>query len=149
MPDDYLDGLRAQDRAENWRRAMSNPRPGRHVRVIELDGSVVGFAAFGAVSDDPDGADIGELYAINLDPDVWRRGLGRTLLDEVVGTLAADGYAAAVLWVVSENARARRFYEAEGWVADGEERDAEVLGAQVYEARYRRDLTKVPVEDRD
>lgn len=44
----------------------------------------------------------------------------------MVATLATDGYPSAVLWVVSENARARAFYEAEGWIADGTERDAEV-----------------------
>ncbi|MDQ3738923.1 MAG: GNAT family N-acetyltransferase [Actinomycetota bacterium] len=144
MSDDYLDGLRAQDRADNWRRGLSTPRPRRHLRVLELNGSVVGFAAFGPVADDPGSTEVGELYAINLDPDVWRQGLGRTLLRDVVATLATDGYPSAVLWVASENARARGLYEAEGWVFDSTERDAEVLGARVHEVRYHRDLTDYP-----
>lgn len=144
MPDEYLDGLSAQDRADNWRRGISNLRPKRHLRVLALDGTVVGFAAFGPVAEDPDTTDVGELYAINLDPDVWRRGLGRALLGEVIGTLAADGYPSAVLWVVSENTRAREFYEVEGWTTDGTERSAEVFGARVHEVLYRRALRPGP-----
>ncbi len=40
------------------------------------------------------------------------------------------------------NHRARRFYEVEGWVADGTERTDEVLGMVVAEVRYRRRLER-------
>ena len=56
----------------------------------------------------------GELYAINLDPDHWGRGLGRALLAEVTRGLADVGYHSAVLWVATGNERARRLYESEG-----------------------------------
>jgi hypothetical protein len=46
-----------------------------------------------------------------------------------------------VLWVLAGNARARRFYEIAGWVADGAERTSEVFGATVSEVRYRRRST--------
>jgi hypothetical protein len=46
-----------------------------------------------------------------------------------------------VLWVLPANARARRFYEIAGWVADGSERTMEVLGVVVPEVRYRRRST--------
>jgi RimJ/RimL family protein N-acetyltransferase len=49
----------------------------------------------------------------------------------------------AVLWVLPGNRRARRFYEAAGWVADGAERSAEVQGVVVPEVRYRRRLEPV------
>ena len=39
------------------------------------------------------------------------------------------------------NARARRFYEIAGWVADGTERTSEVFGVTVREVRYRRRST--------
>ncbi|MFV0632889.1 hypothetical protein [Demequina sp.] len=39
-----------------------------------------------------------------------------------------------------ENARARRFYEREGWVADGTERTEELGGAAVIETLYMRAL---------
>ena len=43
-----------------------------------------------------------------------------------------------MLRVLPANARARRFYEIAGWVADGTERTMEVLGVVVPEVRYRR-----------
>lgn len=82
------------------------------------------------------GRPLGELYSINLDPDHWGRGLGRELLSEVTHELAAFG-AAAVLWVVPENMRARALDEPAGWADDGGRRHHEVLGARVDETRYR------------
>ena len=81
--------------------------------MIVDDGVVVGFAAAGPEHDGR-AAGIGELYAINLDPQVWGRGLGRALLRDMTAELAGLGYREAVLWVVPQNDRARRFYESDG-----------------------------------
>jgi ribosomal protein S18 acetylase RimI-like enzyme len=135
MPDDYLDGLDAADRARLWREGIAR-RPEPPPLVAVADGVVVGHAACGP-TDDPEGA--GELYSINVDPDCWGSGAGRALLTTAEERLAAD-HALAVLWVVPANARARRFYEREGWSVDGAERTAEVLGVTVPEVRYRKVL---------
>ncbi len=134
MPDAYLDDLRPADRADVWRRHLEAPPADRHLLVATEDDRVVGFAGFGP-SDDPV---VGELYAINLDPDVWGRGLGRALLAAVTVELAAAGYPELVLWVAPQNERARRLYEAAGWRTDGAARDQDVLGVVVPEVRYRR-----------
>jgi hypothetical protein len=42
-----------------------------------------------------------------------------------------------VLWVLEGNARARRFYEAMGWLPDGGRQLLEMVGAKLYEIRYR------------
>jgi len=73
---------------------------GRHLLVI-VDHRVVGFASFGPARDSDAACDIGQLYAINLDPDVWGRGLGRALLN-VTDRLRELGYVEAVLWVVPD-----------------------------------------------
>ena len=44
MPDDYLDGLRAEERAAGWERALGRHRPRGAILVAERDGEVVGFA---------------------------------------------------------------------------------------------------------
>jgi ribosomal protein S18 acetylase RimI-like enzyme len=137
MPDGYLDGLRAEDRAAGWERGLQRDRARDPVLVAERDGLVVGFAVVGA-AEDPRGA--GELYAINVDPDHWGTGAGRALLLAAHEQLARLGYGEAVLWVLPANRRARRFYETAGWVADGAERSAEVQGVVVPEVRYRRRL---------
>ena len=138
MPDAYLDGLRAEDRAAYWDGVLR--REGRRgvVLVAERDGEVVGFAAAGH-SPDPEGA--GELFAINVDPAQWGTGAGRAMLEAAQAELDRMGFAESVLWVLPGNARARRFYEIAGWVADGASRTAEVFGVMVPEVRYRRRST--------
>jgi ribosomal protein S18 acetylase RimI-like enzyme len=138
MPDAYLDGLRAEDRAAYWDGVLRREDLRGVVLVAERDDEVVGFAAAGP-SPDPEGA--GELFAINLDPHHWGTGAGRALLEAAQAELDRMGFAESVLWVLPGNARARRFYEIAGWVADGTSRDAEVFGVTVPEVRYRRRST--------
>ena len=139
MPDSYLDGLRAEERADMWRQGVEQSWPGQR-DVIECDGRVVGFAAYGPEhgGDDPTR---GELYAINLHPGRWRQGLGRQLIRHVTSELRRLGFRRAVLWVEATNDRARRFYESEGWSYDaGSDRVDTALGATVNEVRYACDL---------
>ena len=93
MPDEYLDALRPEDRADMWRRGIEAKWPGRR-DVIAVDADVAGFAAYGAEreSDDPRRA---ELYAINVHPDYWRRGLGRRLIGHATAELSRLGFAMA------------------------------------------------------
>jgi len=139
MPDEYLDGLQAHDRVEMWRDRISrSDLP--PILVAALADEVVGFAAFGAENPPASPPTCGELYAINLDPDYWGRGIGRVLLRRVTEALVAMGYEEAVLWVVPENQRARALYESEGWVADGGRSTEEILGVTVTDIRYRKPL---------
>lgn len=140
MPDAYLDGLSADERAATWVQGLARaPRPRTARLVAEVDGRVAGFAVVGPADGEADAAK-GELYAINVDPDVWGRGAGRALLAAATDRLRTAGFAEAVLWVVPGNARACAFYEAAGWSADGAERDEEVLGVTTPEVRYGRAL---------
>jgi ribosomal protein S18 acetylase RimI-like enzyme len=140
MPDDYLDELRAEQRADMWRQALTDLGPDRRVRVVTVGDEVVGFASSGPEWVDISDGETGQLYAINLDPDHWGKGLGRALLTEVTRGLADAGYRTAVLWVATGNERARRLYESEGWTAEGPARDDEILGVTVNEVRYRKRL---------
>ena len=94
----------------------------------------VGFAAVGLARGDQKR---GEVYAINVDPDWIGRGVGQPLFSAAVATLTDFGFTDLVLWVVRENARARRFYERNGWLADGGQQCIEFGGATVVELRYR------------
>lgn len=87
------------------------------------------------------------VFGINLDPAAWGRGLGRRLLSVSIDLLRVIGYHEAVLWVVPENARARRLYSSAGWAADGAERQDEILGAVVTDIRYRMSLLKAGLGD--
>jgi ribosomal protein S18 acetylase RimI-like enzyme len=142
MPDDYLDGLQAQEHATRWREHLIAPTSEAELFVVDDDDRVVGFASVGPPFDSDAASDVGQLYAINLDPDVWGRGLGRALLSFATDRLRALGYVEAVLWVVPDNQRARRVYESEGWRDDDLRRNDEVFGVVVPEMRYRRLLVE-------
>jgi hypothetical protein len=50
------------------------------------------------------------------------------------------GFRKAVLWVLVGNARAERFYQADGWVSGGVSRTDSVWGLTVNEVLYKRGL---------
>jgi hypothetical protein len=58
----------------------------------------------------------------------------------VLEQLAAVGGERAVLWVLEDNERARRFYDRGGWSADGETRVEPIGGEPVKQLRYSRPL---------
>jgi ribosomal protein S18 acetylase RimI-like enzyme len=143
MPDAYLDQLSVEERVAMWTEALARePRPRSTRYVAEADdGTVVGFLVAGPEGGD-EAAAVGEVYVLNVDPDAWGTGAGRALLEAGTSFLGEAGFAVAVLWVVPGNQRARRFYERDGWVDDGAQREEEVLGVTVPEMRYRRVLDR-------
>jgi RimJ/RimL family protein N-acetyltransferase len=136
MPDDLLDRLDPVARAAQWRERIET---GEAVPLVVEDegGEVVGVAHVGPDRQQPAR---GELWMINLAPEAWGKGLGRALLEGATGELRVLGYDEAVLWVLDGNTRARRFYEAAGWHADGTAKREDVGGVAVTEVRYRRAL---------
>jgi len=119
LADDYLDGLRVEDRLEMHRGAFTSPPPEYRMWVVEEADRVVGFAVT-AKSQDADADDrTAELYAIYLEPDRVGTGVGRELFAHAVDDLRERGFRTATLWVLETNERARRFYELAGWKTDG------------------------------
>jgi ribosomal protein S18 acetylase RimI-like enzyme len=148
LPEKYLDRLDPADRVERWRRILLDTDWSRGgVLVLAADGvladdaGLVGFAGFGPSRDaDADPAQVGEIAAIYLLPEVWGGGLGRQLMAAAVALLAGAGYAQATLWVLDSNVRARRFYASCGWGEDGASRRDETLGFPITKVRFRRPL---------
>jgi ribosomal protein S18 acetylase RimI-like enzyme len=140
MPDDFLDALSQEERAERWRRGLEAGLRPRHRKFVADDsGTLVGFIVVGPADGDADSV-VGEVYSLNVDPDHWGRGAGGLLLVVATAALVDMGFDSAVLWVHRDNARARRFYKLHGWSPDGEERDAKVIDITVPEVRYHRPL---------
>jgi ribosomal protein S18 acetylase RimI-like enzyme len=136
MPDEYLDALSPADRASMWRHQI-DATGGDGLFVATADGQVVGFSASGR-SQDESAPDEGQVYAINVDPDHWGKGLGRALLQAATDELVHQGFKDLVLWVVPGNTRARGLYESEDWRTDGTSRDEDVFGVAVTVLQYRR-----------
>jgi RimJ/RimL family protein N-acetyltransferase len=141
MPDASLDELSADDRTAMWTEIVAEPVDERAPIIVAAIGDdVVGFAVAGAAGVVDGGPSIGRLFALNLDPIVWRYGIGRRLLRAATVRLAAAGHDEAMLWVVDRNDRARTLYESEGWSPDGATSTDDVLGVPVHEVRLRRRL---------
>ena len=124
--------------------------PGAGVLVAERDGAVVAFAGF-APADDPESpkgaerrvVDLGTFYSV---PEVWGSGVNRGLAEVVHSAMARGPFDKAVLWVLSANPRARRFYESRGWQDTGVEREEGLLGGTIIRpvSLYRRSIGRLP-----
>ena len=135
--EDRLASLSVAQRVSVVRSWLAHPERGA-LLVAEVGGAVAGFCSAGAANEL--GPDVGEVYAIYADPGHWDLGVGRALMVRTLEVLRERGYAEAVLWVLDDNPRARRFYEAGGWRLDGGRRAGEHLGVRTVELRYRIDL---------
>ncbi|MHB1674755.1 MAG: GNAT family N-acetyltransferase [Acidobacteriaceae bacterium] len=138
LPDDYLDRLRPEDRAAKYEFASLDPEKPQTIVALD-EGSIHGFATTMPVSD-ADMPGHGELCALYVDPKHWGHGLGVALLSAARAQMYERGFRKAVLWVLTGNARAERFYRNDGWAADGVRRTATVWGIAVDEIRYQREL---------
>ena len=141
MSDSYLDGLDGVACGQGWEASLRDANMESTVLVVLRDDRIMAMCAVGsfrgrAEPDDP----TGELWMLNADPSAFGTGATVALHTAALQTLVEQGHRSAALWVVDRNSRARRFYEREGWAADGVERVDEVGGSPIHELRYVRDL---------
>lgn len=141
VPDAVLDALSVDTRIEVWNTILSESSwPAPAILVADDNARIAGFVHLCPSRDHDAGPEIGEVAAIYLMPEHWGKGWGQALLDRAVATLQLAGFCAATLWVLDFNARARRFYEAGGWQADGATRVESRASYSRCELRYRRAL---------
>lgn len=140
FPRDALASLDVESRTELWRRTLEQPPPRPAIFLAERHGEVVGFASAGSARRD-DERGLGELFAIYVLPLAWGSGAADGLMTAVLAALAERGFAEAILWVLEDNPRARRFYERWGWRLDGGRQRDTFLGVEVDEVRYRIDVS--------
>jgi len=138
LPEAVLDGLSVGDKTEGWARVLGEG--GRHVVVAESGGRMVGFASVGPGRDADLGGTTGQLTTLYVVDDAWGTGVGRALHDAALSRLADAGYRRGVVWMLSTNARARRFYDRQGWTADGRLRVQQFGGTVVLDRRLARSL---------
>jgi L-amino acid N-acyltransferase YncA len=111
VPQEYLDSLNTEERAERWRRNLITPS-GVNIYVADCSGTICGFASGGPARAQIPGF-TGELYAIYLNPEVQFRGIGSRLFWTIAKDLQFSGHRSMYVWVLKENP-SRRFYELMG-----------------------------------
>ncbi len=134
---EFLDSLNVERRASNY--TFDATGPDTPDTWIALDSThVIGFVTVGYPTGDA--PTLGEVLALYVENARWRSGVGAQLLRHAEALLAGAGASAAYLWVLGDNERGRRFYEAQGWRHDGGEQSVEIGGHPLVELRYRKAL---------
>ena len=141
LPDDYLNQLRPEDRAAKYDFATRDPLKPRTIVAVEeeMNPAIRGFATIMPVTDS-EMPGYGELCALYVDPPQWGKGIGVALVSAARAQMHEHGFRNAILWVLTGNVRAERFYQNDGWAADGIRRKATVWDIEVDEIRYARQL---------
>jgi ribosomal protein S18 acetylase RimI-like enzyme len=122
LPDDFLSSLSEESYTDRWRRVIRDGLS--RVFVVEeqlrgqrrfSDDEVVGFASCGRERAG-ESSFAGELYAIYVLDRAQRHGHGRELVRAAAGALKEMKLPDMIVWVLRDNAPARRFYERLGGV---------------------------------
>lgn len=145
VPQPYLDQLSAAREERQWRGALAaaaagsgggtgQVRPaGPRVFVAEWERQLVGIVSGGLSRVRRDIS--GEIYVLYLLRGFQRRGIGRALFDACHYELARCGHRGLLVWVLADNAPARRFYERLGGIRSGESH-TQVGAARLREVAY-------------
>lgn len=114
----YLDSLSVEKRIADWTGWLA---AGESDVFIAYDGETPsGFVVTGRTKTPPPGSSpirpshSGEIYALYLAPDYWRRGIGTALIKHAARNLKDKKHSTICLWVLDANARAKSFYEKMG-----------------------------------
>ena len=126
LPAEHLAALDVDEQASAWRAAFADPGRSGAVAVAVDGARIVGVASWGISRDEDAAPGTGELGMLYVAPDHVGAGLGRRLMEDALDDLRAAGFGRATLWVLEANARARRFYEREGWRWDGTSSDHQI-----------------------
>jgi L-amino acid N-acyltransferase YncA len=138
MPGGFLERFSVEDRERQW---IETVRGGVDRIVVASRGDeLVGFASAGPSRDDDALPGTAELFTLYLLQRFQGRGVGGSMLEDVVEGLGDSGYRRATLWVLETNTLARRFYERKGWVWDGTTSAHQVQCANLPIVRYAVDL---------
>ncbi|MFE0849109.1 GNAT family N-acetyltransferase [Streptomyces rochei] len=141
VPQTYLDAMTVEGDAGQRRQWFSQPGRESQDLVALGDRGPVGWICFGPYRGEMPGLErAGEIYALYISPDLIGQGIGRLLLGETHAQMKGQGFETSALWVLSDNQRARRFYERAGYQADGVTQDDVYDGITLTELRYQRVL---------
>src|SRR5262249_23953994 len=106
LPQAEIDARPVETRTRQWENTLA--RLERLTFLTEHDGAVSGSISGGPVlwSGLPTSCEVSALYLLDA---IKRRGAGRRLFGALLGELASQSFTSTGLWVLTDNAPARRF----------------------------------------
>lgn len=129
IPQSYLESIPVGRWASNL------DKEGMNNLVLIEDGMFVGTSCY-CKSRFSDFSNWGEIVSIYFLPQYIGKGYGKLLLDVVVKELEHLGFDDIFLWVLEDNARARKFYEKAGFTLSGKYLDDNIGGKELREMQY-------------
>jgi GNAT superfamily N-acetyltransferase len=129
IPQAYLDSI------PKGRWAGSIGKNGMHSLVMLEHGTMIGTASYcrSRWAEYPNHGEIVSLYFL---PEYIGKGYGTPLFLRCIEELHNLGYSRILLWVLEENARARRFYERNGFVCAEKYLEDVIGGKSIREVLY-------------
>ena len=137
LPDAELAALSVPDRTAMWERILTQSPSSTTVFVYERDDVIVAFGACGGQRDvglagKGFGGEISSIYVL---ASAQKHGVGAALMRAMAAALTAQGLVGMSLWVLRENALARRFYDRLGGRVLGEKTESRPYG-EIVEVSY-------------
>jgi len=129
IPQNYLDAIPKG----HWNKNFDIP--GWNTVVCIKDGEYIGTSSFSKSRFDKY-PDSGEIISIYLIPEYIGKGYGSKLLEFAIKELKDQRFKDVFLWVLEENFRARKFYENNGFVYDGDYINNKIGGKKLREVKY-------------
>ena len=143
VPAPYLAGLSTDERETMWNTILNKGTA--QVCVAVQGDEMLGWICVGG-SRDPDAQTrTAEVRAVYVDPNHWRRGVGRALWRMAMERSKSAGFSEVTLWVLEANANSIAFYASLGFARDEHaDKIVELGGAQLKEIRLRVQLPHHP-----
>lgn len=121
VPDEYLAGVTPELRAERFR-AVLVQRPDVKFYFVLVDDIPAGVMNLHPCGDE-NAKGCGEIGVFYFLPEYWGKGCAAPAMEFAIDRLKKRSFSVAVLWVLEKNARARRFYEKQGFYFDGSKKE--------------------------
>ncbi|UZJ43206.1 GNAT family N-acetyltransferase [Marinimicrobium sp. C6131] len=136
MPNEFLKTLNAANNLSELRARLANQNSDFTLSVAEECGQVVAFSIVGKPRYEAAPRTI-ELWAVNVLPEYWRRGIGTSLVERAIAFSSRSGFNSIELWCIKGNTPAQETYKKLGFIESGQERSSSRLtGITLHELHY-------------
>jgi len=136
MPYDYLAALDPSTNIEALKLKLEQLSPHFYLSIAEKAQQVVGFYLLGTPRFECT-ANTAELWALNIAPHAWRKGVGKRLVMDAIANARRFSHQQILLWCISDNLSARQLYEQCGFCVNGQQKtDSRLTGDPLHEICY-------------
>ena len=137
IPENIINDFTIEKREKIFSSAISsNPE---EYYIFKVDDNLAGIASLNKSHEKNAPDYIGEIYSIYFHPKYWGTPATYYGLQFCVDRLKTLGFKTVTIWVLNDNIRAKKFYEKNGFIPDGNYQEME-LGKKLLEIRYSKNI---------